>query len=153
MAIRTQRGFATPDPKQRRRKKADTSKRAPREGKRMKWKNIRAAWVKNDDSEERRRSSDGRSRGGFEGGRGTDSRSGGSSASRRGFAAMPREEVRRIGRMGGQASHGSGSGNNGGSKRFSSGSSSTRRRGFGAMSQEKVQRIARKGGRARAAGR
>ena len=65
----------------------------------------------------------------------------------RGFAGMPREEVRRIARMGGEASHGGGRGGNG-SRR-----GAPRRRGFGAISREEVRRIARKGGRARAANR
>jgi hypothetical protein len=48
------------------------------------------------------------------------SSSGSSGTSRRGFASMPREEVRRIGRMGGEASHK----NQGQSNRSSSGNRS-----------------------------
>jgi len=80
-----------------------------------------------------------------------DERGRSSSSGRRGFADMPREEVTRIARTGGEASHGgrrggnvgrSGSSGRGGND--SRGGSSGRRRGFGAMSREEVRRIARK---------
>jgi len=95
--------------------------------------------------------------------RGGGGRSGGrgGSTSRRGFASMPREEVRRIAAMGGHASHG-GRGSDydydegyeeRGSSRGGSRGGGTSRRGFASMPREEVRRIASEGGRASHGGR